>query len=195
MVLNRREFWLALLLATAGVAAWLSLPAPEIGPADGAGGERQPDYIVEGLQAVTLDQRGEPARRLDAVRLRHYPDDGSSELDEPVLQVHSDDAPPWQARARLAWINAAGDELLLEQDVRLDRDATADSAAIELRTSELLVLPEVDYAETSRFVMVERGPDWLTATDGLRAWLGESTRIQLFGRVRALIEQRAEDDP
>lgn len=195
MALTRREVWLALILAAAGVAAWLMRPDPEIGPGDDAAGERRPDYIVEGLRAVTLDERGEPARRLDALRLRHYPDDGSSELDEPVLQVYSEDAPPWQARARLAWINAAGDELLLEQDVRLDRDATVDSAAIELRTAELLVLPEVDYAETSRFVMVERASDWLTATDGMRAWLGEGTRLQLFGRVRALVEPRAEDDP
>lgn len=197
MAMTRPERWLALLLLVIGVAAWLLRPADEGTSSDAGSGERRPDYIVDGLRGVVLGLDGEPTRRLDAERLRHYPDDGSSELDAPVLQVYDNDdqAPPWYARSRLAWINATGDELLLEQDVRLDRAATVDSPPIELRTSELLVLPEADYAETSRFVMVERGQDWVTATDGMRAWFGLGTRIQLFGRVRALIEQPIDDAP
>jgi lipopolysaccharide export system protein LptC len=197
MAMTRRELWLALMFVAIGIAAWLLRPGAERSTREDGDKERRPDYIVEGLQGIVLGLDGEPTRRLDAERLRHYPDDGSSELDAPVLQVYDEDdeAPPWYARSRLAWINAAGDELLLERDVRLDRAATLDSAPIELRTSELLVLPELDYAETSRFVMVERGQDWVTATDGMRAWFGEGTRIQLFGRVRALIEQRTEDAP
>lgn len=143
---------------------------------------------------MTLDAAGLPERRLTAQRLRHYPDDGSSELDDPVLVVYSDDGPPLHARSARAWINARGDEILLEQEVRLERAATAQSAPIELRTSELLVLPKVDYAETGRLVEIERAQDWITATEGMRAWLGNTTRIQLFGRARAGLIPDADAD-
>ncbi|MEA3638796.1 MAG: LPS export ABC transporter periplasmic protein LptC [Lamprobacter sp.] len=182
-----RERWLAVLLVVTGLLSWWLLPARDPGQGPRAGGDRRPDYVVEGLRALSLDNKGMPYRRLDARRLRHYADDGSSELDDPVLLVHDDDGPDLRARSVLAWINASGDEILLEQDVRLQRAATADSAPIELRTSELLFLPQFDYAETSHFVEIEREQDWISATDGLRAWLGSATRIQLFGRARAAL--------
>jgi lipopolysaccharide export system protein LptC len=156
--------------------------------------ERRPDYVVDGVSAVSMDERGVPTRRIDAIRLRHYPDDGSSELDEPVLEVLGDDGPPWRGTSETAWINAAGDEVLMQENVVLSRPATDLSAPVELRTSELLVLPQVDYAETGRFVEIEQGQDWLTGTDGMRAWFGEATRIQVFGRVRARVEPASENE-
>ena len=188
MFLSKREFGLATLLVVLGILAlWLQW-ANDGNQIQGVDGERRPDYIVEGLKAVTLDAAGVPTRRLDAARLRHYPDDGSSELDEPVLQLFDDAILRWNLRSRQAWINARGDEVLLEQDVRLERTATAESAPIELRTSALLLLPETDYAETTHAVEVEREHDRLSAAQGLQAWLGEDARIRLFGPVRARME-------
>lgn len=194
LVLSRREFALAVLLAaTALVAWWLQLGR------DAPNGEpraevRRPDYVVDGLTGVILDAEGQPSRRMDAEQLRHYPDDGSSELDEPVLVVYGEMGPAWWARARQAWVNASGDEVLLQERVRLRRAAMPDAAAIELRTSELLVLPELDYAETARFVEIEQAQDWLTGANGMRAWLGDASRIQVFGRVRAHVDDPGDDD-
>lgn len=188
MLMSRRELGLLLLLTSVVIAGWW-LQRPRDGEEAGSQpGERRPDYVVEGVRGLVLDTDGLPHRRLDAERLRHYPDDGSSELDEPVLIVYPDEGPPWRARSRSARINADGDEVLLERDVRLRRAATARMAAIELRTSELRVLPEIDYAETDHFVEIERGPDWVTSQQGVRAWLGEATRAEFFGRVHARLE-------
>lgn len=187
MSLTRRELLVAVLLLVSGLIGWWLLPARDSDKGPAATGERRPDYVVDGLRAVSLTVAGTAERRLVARRLRHYPDDGSSELDDPVLIIYTDDGPSWWANSARAWINEPGDEILLEQDVRLYRAASAQSAPIELRTSELLVLPEVDYAETGRFVEIERDQDWVTATDGMRAWLGSTTRIQLFGRARAAL--------
>lgn len=194
MPVTGRELWVAMLLVVIGLMAWWLLPAPDIDLGPRTTAERRPDYVVEGLRAITLDAAGLPEHRLDASRLRHYPDDGSSELDDPVLLVYGVDAPDLSARAARAWINKRGDEILLEEDVWLQRAATAESAPIELRTSELLVLPEVDYAETAHFVEIERERDWITSTEGMRAWLGETTRIQLFGRARALLAPDTDTD-
>lgn len=194
MQLTRREIALAATLLVVGAAAWWLIDSRQSPAPEPVAQERKPDYVVEWLTGVTLNERGAPARRLSAVRLRHYPDDGSSELDGPELIVYGDDGPPWEARAELAWINASGDEVLMQENVRLDRGAIDGAAPIELRTSELLVLPEVDYAETARFVEIERAKDWMTGTNGMRAWLGDSTRVQVFGRVRARIEPATDDE-
>ncbi|WP_462320185.1 LPS export ABC transporter periplasmic protein LptC [Halochromatium sp.] len=187
MSLTRRELFVGMVLLAIGlIGSWLLSTRDSDEGATGSD-ERRPDYVVDGLRAVSLNAAGVPEHRLVARRLRHYPDDGSSELDDPVLVVYGDAGPSWWARSAQAWINESGDEILLEQDVRLHRLATALSAPIELRTSELLVLPEVDYAETGRFVEIEREEDWITGTEGMRAWLGSSMRIQLFGRARAAV--------
>lgn len=194
MALTRRELLLAMLLIITGLVAWWWLPVRDSDQAPGVSAERRPDYVVEGLRALSMNLAGEPERRLKASRLRHYPDDGSSELDDPVLVIYGDEGPDLRARSAQAWINARGDEILLERDVWLYRAATPLSAPIELRTSELLVLPEVDYAETGRFVEIERDADWITATNGMRAWLGDDTRIQLFGRARSALFPSNEGD-
>jgi lipopolysaccharide export system protein LptC len=191
MTLDRRETALALLLAVLGIAAWWLQRGSAPPPPPAAAQERRPDYIVEDLDAVAMDVQGRPDRRLTTPELRHYPDDGSSELAAPRLVIYTEDGPPWYARSDIAWVNATGDELLLEDNVRIERAAAGSAPPLLLRTSELLVLPESDYAETARFAEIDRGEDWVTAADGLRVWFGERMRARLFGRVRA--RQRATD--
>lgn len=193
--LSRSELFLALLLLLIGTLAfWLQRPRDEDG-SEAPQAERRPDYVVEGVRGVTLDEAGRPDKRLEAVRLLHYPDDGSSVLEAPRLWVYTEDGPPWQARARTAWINEPADEILLQHDVILSRAPTPDTAAIELRSSELLILPEHDYAETSHSVEIEQADDWLTGDDGMRAWLGDAIRVQVFGRVRAELDRFGAPDP
>jgi lipopolysaccharide export system protein LptC len=194
MQLSRREIGLILMLLVVGAGSWWLTNSGQPDDPEVVAQGRRPDYVVDGIRGVTMDDRGMPSRRIDAARLRHYPDDGSSELDMPVLEVVGDGGPPWRARSETAWINAAGDEVLLQENVVLSRPATDLAAPIELRTSELLVMPKVDYAETGRFVEIEQGQDWLTGTDGVRAWFGETTRIQVFGRVRTRLEPATDDE-
>jgi lipopolysaccharide export system protein LptC len=192
VALSRRELILMVLFLLVGVAAWWQLRTPDQRDADVGAAERKPDYVVEGLRGVTLDAEGRPTKRLEAERLRHYPDDRSSELDAPSLWVYSAQGPPWQARARSAWMNADADEVLLQDDVRLSRAATSAFEAVELRTSELLLLPEREYAETSQFVEIEQaGGDRVSGSEGMRAWFGAAMRVQVFGRVRARLSPQA----
>ncbi|MCF7990296.1 MAG: LPS export ABC transporter periplasmic protein LptC [Thiohalocapsa sp.] len=185
LTLNRRQVVIALLLGLLALAAWwyrtTLQPQPGVAPA----AERRPDYIVEDLTAVAMDASGRPDRRIETPELRHYPDDGSSELRLPVLRVFEDDKLVWSVRSDTAWISADGDEVLLEGRVMVHRAASAGQAAVDLESSELLVLPELDYAETDRFVELESDGDWVTAADGMQAWLGDAPRTRFFGRTRA----------
>jgi hypothetical protein len=87
-------------------------------------------------------------------------------------------------RAERAWIAAEDSEALLEGRVLAERAAAPDSPPVRIRTSELLVLNDMGYAETDRFVELDRGKDWLTAVNGMQLWFEHPMRSRYFGRVR-----------
>jgi lipopolysaccharide export system protein LptC len=191
MAPSLRETILGLALAVLGLLAWWYGASREPAPAPGGPTERRPDYVVEDVTGVTMDADGRPARRLVSPQLRHYPDDGSTELDRPLVTVFDDAAPPWRVQAERGWIDATGDELLLEGAVQATRAATPELEPVKLTTSELLVLVDTDYAETDRFAELERGADWVTANDGMRVWFSEPMRVRTFGRTRSRVGVRS----
>lgn len=181
-----RQILLALTLVLIGMAAWWrhsgEEASPELAPAPA---ERRPDYTVDTLAATVMDETGAPARRLIAEELRHYADDGSSELSRPFLTVYNEAVPPWEIRSQSAWISADGERILMQGEVFIDREATASLRPLHLHTSELLVEPKREYAETGRPVRLTSRGEWLTSAHGARVWLGEALRVELYGRARA----------
>jgi lipopolysaccharide export system protein LptC len=178
-----RELTIALLLAAAGLAAWWYRGGrqAELGGPLPPG---QPDYVVEQVAALSMSAAGTPERRLFSPQLRHYPERGGSVLETPVLHLLDTDAPDWVIRAERAWVAEDTSEVLMEGRVHAERDADAGSPPLRIQTSELLVLNDASYAETDRFVELERGADWLTAVDGMQLWFEEPMRSRFFGRVR-----------
>lgn len=184
MTLSTRELVMAVALAAAGLAAWWYRAGgpPEVAPSVPQQG--RPDYLVEQVAAVTMSADGEPLRRLRAPQLRHYAQDGGSELDAPVLRLLEPGQPEWVIRAEQAWVSATGEEVLLEGRVIAERAASIEQPSMRILTSELLLLEATGYAETDRFVELERGDDWLTAVEGMQLWLETPARSRFFGRVR-----------
>ena len=183
-MLSVRQRVLALILAGIGGAAWWyqSQQGPQAPPA--ALRPRLPDYTVDGFTGTTMDIAGRPARTLSARELRHYPSDDSSELDLPVLVVYTADGPPWNIRSETGWASGDGERILLRGEVLADREGATGLRPIHLRTSELLVRPRQDYAETAMPVRIDSNDDWLTST-GMQAWFGKTElRANFLGRAR-----------
>jgi len=177
---------LALILAAVAAFAWWKRPVVE--PDDRQSAEpqqRQPDYTVDRFTATVMDDTGVPERRLTAWELRHYPDDDSTELEQPLLTLFKDAAPPWLVRSNTGWISADGAEVLMRGKVYIDRERSPTIRPVHLSTRELLVRPDEEYAETDRPIIATSQSDWLTSANGGRIWFGESLRIELAGSVRA----------
>jgi lipopolysaccharide export system protein LptC len=195
MVLLRRHV-LALILAAVAIFAWWQRSGIERDEDTRThSSDRRPDYTVDSFNATIMDATGRPDRRLSAQELRHYPDDDSTELDQPRLTLFNPGAPPWLIQSESGWVSADGEEVLLSGEVSIDREPDAASRALQLRTDELLVIPGDDYAETDRPMVAISGRDWLSSAGGGRVWFGNSVRIALAGRVRAQlsVEQKKDD--
>ena len=178
-----RQRLLPLLLALlAAIAWWLGVvhERPRLAQ-DGPTG--QPDQVVEGLRITTLDEAGQPHRRLIAREARHYPGGVGSELDAPHLTLFTEEGPPWQLKSARGWVSEEAEEIRLQGEVFLDREAWQDAPPVQIATPELSVWPQEHYGRTYAPLQATRGADWLTSVGGGEAWFGETLRARLFGRV------------
>jgi len=187
-VIATRTWALGLILALLAAASWWLArqqgPAPLRIPA----AAHTPDYWGEGIRALTLDAHGRPHQRLQATASRHFPDDGSTELERPRLLIYRPERPPWHIQAERGWVSQDGGLMLLRGQVRIDRAAAPGVRPVHLVTHDLSVRPRDEYAETDAPVRIESRADWITAT-GLKAWFHPAVRIKLLARVRGHYEE------
>ena len=131
---TRRAMVAAVLIAAAALSWWLSRTT---GPAPGERVVRhKPDYIMNGFRAQSHDTQGRLQHVLQADQLRHYPDDGSYELDRPYLIRYGEGAPT-HVRARSAWMPAERNVIDMRGEVRLNRGRDPQQAGGEIQTEKL----------------------------------------------------------
>jgi lipopolysaccharide export system protein LptC len=98
-----------------------------------------PDYYIEKFNAVGLDANGNRQYTLEATRAVHYPDDGTSLLDNPHLVEFLPGEAPRHTYAESGWVSADGNEVLLTGKVRVVQGAAGKSAGSTMRTEKLKV--------------------------------------------------------
>jgi len=187
---QRRTLILGTLLLILATAAWWLQQGIQEDPPRQPRQTHTPDYWVEDLSVRTMDAEGRPRRLLNAVSMRHFPDDDSTELTEPELLLLEPGRPPWRVRSELGWVSPDGELVLLQGEVHIDREAADGVRPVHLVTRDLRVQPKSEYAETEHPVRTESGPHWLEST-GMQAWLREPVRIKLLANVRGHYEVNA----
>jgi lipopolysaccharide export system protein LptC len=180
----RLHFLLALVLVLAAVVSW-RLVQEEKPPSQAitTSGPREIDYYVTGLDVTRMTVAGRPAHRLRAVKLQHYTDDDTTELQQPLLTVYQAEAPPWEVDAERAWMSADGSLVLLSGKVLIEREGDGSNRPMRIVTTDLRVQPREDYAETDEKVRVESDSDWLDAV-GMQAWLRPPSRLKFLSQVK-----------
>lgn len=185
-MLSTRQRILILAMASVGALAWWLRQGEEMPIPNMDDPEHRPDYTVDIFNVTTMDEFGMPHRHLTAVELRHYPDDDTKELETPHLILHVETGPPWLVRSETAWISRDDNLIRMHGRVFIDRSAGVGMPPVRMKTHELLVKRDENYAWTDRPVRITRGEaDWVTAENGAQVWLEEKLRIKLLGRVRS----------
>jgi len=130
----RRGLVAIVLIAAASLSWWLSRT---VAPETGAPAVRhEPDYVMKGFRTVSHDARGRVQHVLHADQLRHYPDDGSYELDRPYLIRYGEGAAT-HVRANQAWMPAERNVIDLRGNVRINRGRDPQQAGGEIKTERL----------------------------------------------------------
>jgi lipopolysaccharide export system protein LptC len=154
-------FPLTIMLALAGLTFWLR-HAIEL-PEERKDGKHRhdADYIIDQPQVRKLDKTGRLQYTLDALQIRHYPDDDTTDVAKPFLVNLQPGRPSVSIRSERAHVSQDGNQVDFYDDVKVQRAATPAQALMLASMAELTVRPEDEKAFTKSPVLITQGNSWL----------------------------------
>ncbi len=152
----------------------------------------EPDYFVDRLRLLKANAAGDPAVRIEAVRMRHFPDDLTIEFDEPRMVTLTDNRPAIRVNADRGRSPDTGEKTDLFGNVRIVRDADGRNPPLVALTEQATVLLEEKVVLTDQPVDIRMGPNRLTGV-GMQLD-SQSRQLQVDSRVRGHIAPR-DDNP
>jgi len=157
-------------------------------PSEPRGLTHEPDYFVDRLRLLKANEAGNPAVRIEAVRMRHYPDDLTIEFDEPHVVTLTENRPAIRVDADRGRSPDSGEKTDLSGNVRIVRDADGDHPPLIVLTDAATVLLEEKVVLTDRPVDIRTGQNTLTGV-GMRLD-SQTRRLQVDSRVKGRIAPR-----
>ena len=162
-------------------------------PAPTAPAAGEPDYFVDRLALLTMNDAGAPAYRLQARSLVHFPADDSAQFEAPVMVSLDTSRPRVTVTAdRGTILNQASrqdQQVHLSGHVNVVREARKDSPELVALTDFAIVLPDADIVRTDRPITITHGPHRL---EGVGMELDNKSRqLRLDSKVRATLEPPA----
>jgi len=148
----------------------------------------EPDYFVDRLRLLKANAAGDPAVRIEAVRMRHFPDDLTIEFDEPRIVTLADDRPAIRVTADRGKSPDTGEKTDLFGNVRIVRAADGKNPPLVAITEQATVLLDEKVVLTDRPVDIQMGPNRLTGV-GMQLD-SQSRQLQVDSQVRGQIAPR-----
>ena len=186
----RQSILFAALLAVAGATGWIvyglgsraheATRSSTVAP-------NAPDAFLENFVTVEMDGAGKPRRQIEASWMAYHADQ-SVELTNPRYVLYRAKGEPWHVRSERGHVSADGTVVWLLGRVDIWRNDASGARDPDIRTEQLKVLPDSDYAETTGPVTI-RTPGSISTGVGMRAWLDEN-RFQLLSQVRTDVHRR-----
>ena len=173
-----------LLIAAISSFLWLDQPETigvEAEQVDMAG--LKADYYLENFETLAYDESGNVQYRLEGETLLHYPANAASELISPVLTMNRPERPSWTLKARAGWLTESDRSVRLNGEVFITRSSLEDQPAVEISTSEVLVLTNERQLQTDAEIEI-RSEGWVLRSTGLRSDMTDG-RLSLLSNVRA----------
>ena len=132
-----------------------------------------PDLYMSNASLTQFDETGSIRHRIQASKFTHYPASDITTLIMPNITLYKHSGPPWNIKSNAGRIlpeeEEKGRTLELWDSVLIER-ARSEMEFITIRTENLTVLPEQDYAETDQTVIIDDNTGRTTAS-GMKAYL------------------------
>ncbi len=183
-MISRGSLWLplAILLLLAALSFWIER-AVQI-PANGSQTNKtDPEGIMENFDALRTDSTGRPHYRLSAKMLSHYSGSRLTELTSPRFVLLDPQAGDVSVVSNQATVSPDGNEVDLQGEVTVLREARTGQSALSLRTARLIVYPERDLMRAPGAVDIEDA--FLKLHAGAMEFNARQHVIKLTGRVQA----------
>lgn len=184
MILSRNALSVLLFAAAALLSWWLYQQVQQDRPRSDGSQRHDPDAFVDDADLSSVDAQGRLTSRLWAKRMQHYPDDDSTTLNAPIMDLYRPEGPPWHITSQQGWINSGGSEIRLEGKVEIHRPGSAEARPVDIYTRKLTIFPDRDYAETD-VAITYRSTGLEVHSIGMRAHLDQG-QVELLKQVRAI---------
>jgi lipopolysaccharide export system protein LptC len=142
----------------------------------------EPDYTIENFNFVKMSKTGQIRYDISGVKLTHYPDNDTFNIQQPVVHNLENNSAPITMRSEQAIVDNIHNIIHMYRNVQIDRPATASEQQFHLSSEYLMVLPDEDIMKTDKPVHITFGGAQL---DGVGMYANNATReFRLANTVR-----------
>ena len=141
-----------------------------------------PDTYVNQANITTYGVNGNPKYRIKSTQFIHFPGYKDAEVLNPLIFVFQEQGSPWKIRAQKGWVTPDGEQLRLQENVVISRQASKFNQFSQLESEHLSVWPKQEYAESDKAVKITTDETIVTAV-GLEADLYQQ-QYHLLSQVK-----------
>ena len=176
------------LIIVAALSAWLLNRLTETDSKSGLSTIGAPDYYLENFKTTVMREDGTPRNTLHAIYMAHYPDNDTSELLKPTMQLFRIGNRPYVVSSDKGWITSDNEVILLKGSVQMTESDESGKLTLQVNTESARVLPNQNYAETDDYATIISNRTTITGT-GMRAYFNDG-RLEVLNNVHTTIEPR-----
>ncbi len=141
-----------------------------------------PDAIMEGVNALIMDQYGKPTMKILTPKLLYYKAADATHFISPALTLYRKSSQPWQVSANVADATSGMDHIDFRENVAIHHAADESHPATFIKTEHLRVHTITQTAETDDLITLTQ-PNILMNAIGMRADM-TTGHIQLLSQAR-----------
>ena len=164
------------------IATGWFLKSPDNGSPVATSQEQGPDVFANRIEVTVLDESGQSAYRIVADSLLHSPNAQRFDLSRPVIEVNRPGGTRWNISSERGQMTDQGDLVWFLGEVNMQRQG---SNPLHIQTSDILVKPDEELAETDKAVTVSSALYKIDAI-GLKADFRKKL-LEFRSRVRGTI--------
>ena len=179
---------IALLSIFAIMTAWINHVVQPTKPKLDGSSRHDPDYIMSNFVTTQTDINGDLRYKLASVEMKHFPDDDTTNLQQPRYTQFSANKPYTQVEALRGHVSSNGDQVQLIDNVKITRQAFAEKGEMTIETNYLNVLPNEDLARTDSPVIIRQAPKTIIYATGM-TYEKKNHTVTLLNKVRAHYER------
>ncbi len=181
-------FPLALLIFLALLTFWINKTVqPPVPDLDGSS-RHDPDYIMSNFETTQTDANGDLHYKLTAKEMRHFPDDDTTDLQQPRYTQFAVDKPYTQAEGLRGHVSSDGEEIQLIGNVKVTRQAFAGKGEMTVETDYLNIRPDDELVTTKSPVIIHQAPKTVIYATGM-IYEKKKKTVTLLHKVRAHYEK------